>query len=197
MVIKCEDVWREASNYLDGDLDPTQKLAMDEHFSQCGPCAAVRDGLRNVVALYGNERMFTLPQGFHPRLHHRLVDQIEGQKGTSRGWLVGLAAAAAVAALFLIASAQNHFAPQPRAQMSQPVRRMPQELVAVVDGGKTFHRPGCRYMHGKYHMVTPEEAIREGYSPCIYCMHDALQSAGNVDPDIDGEEIASSPATVK
>lgn len=62
MVIKCEDVWRESSNYLDGDLDPALKLAMDEHFSQCSRCAAVRDGLRNVVALYGNERMFTLPR---------------------------------------------------------------------------------------------------------------------------------------
>ena len=66
MVIKCDDVWREISNYLDGDLDPEQKRAMDEHFSQCRRCVAVRDGMRNVVALYGNERMFTLPAGLPP-----------------------------------------------------------------------------------------------------------------------------------
>jgi hypothetical protein len=197
MVIKCDDVWREISNYLDGDLDPELKRAMDEHFAQCRQCVAVRDGVRNIVDLYGSERMFTLPAGFHPRLRSRLDDQIEGQRGSSRGLLVSLAAAAAIAALFFIATAHSRFAAQPRAQMSQPVRRVPQELVAVVDGGKTFHRPGCRYMHGKYRMVTPEKAIREGYSPCVYCMHEALQSAGNADPDLDGEETASNATAEK
>jgi hypothetical protein len=191
MVIKCDDVWRRISNYLDGDLDPAMKSAMEDHFAQCHRCVAVRDGMRNIIALYGNERMFTMPAGFHPRLLRRLDDQIEGQRGSSRGLLVSLAAAAAIGTLLFIAKAENRSAPQPRAQMSQSVRRIPQELVAVVDGGKTFHRPGCRYMHGKYRMVTPEEAIREGYSPCVYCMHEALQSAGNTDPDLDGEESAS------
>ena len=27
MVVKCEDVWREISNYFEGDLDPALKLA--------------------------------------------------------------------------------------------------------------------------------------------------------------------------
>ena len=35
MVVKCEDVWREISNYFEGDLDPALKLAMEEHFAQC------------------------------------------------------------------------------------------------------------------------------------------------------------------
>ena len=55
-----------------------------------------------------------------------------------------------------------------------------------------FHVPGCPFMHGKYHMVTPEEAVREGYAPCTRCMRDALRSAGNVTPDFEGEESASS-----
>ena len=81
--------------------------------------------------------------------------------------------------------------------MSQPARRMPQQLVAVVDGGKTFHVPGCPYMHGKYRMVTPEEAIREGYTPCSRCMSEALRRAGNLEPDSEGVEIASSATPAK
>jgi hypothetical protein len=69
-------------------------------------------------------------------------------------------------------------------------------VLAIVDGGKKFHVPGCRFMHGKYHMVTPEEAVREGYTPCTRCMRDAVRSAGNVTPDFEGEERASS-ATVE
>jgi len=30
--VNCELVWREISNYLEGDLDATLRLAMDAHF---------------------------------------------------------------------------------------------------------------------------------------------------------------------
>jgi hypothetical protein len=79
MVVKCEDVWREISNYFEGDLDPALKLAMENHFAQCTGCQSVRDGMRNVIELYGEIEMFTLPAGFHPRLRGRLSDQVEGR----------------------------------------------------------------------------------------------------------------------
>jgi hypothetical protein len=194
MVIKCDDVLSNISHYLEDDLDPALKRTMEEHVAQCRHCKAVLEGTGNVVALYGDESLFSLPAGFHSRLRLRLADQIEGQRAPWRGWLVTLAATGALAALALFTSVQDRFVPEPRAQMSQPARRMPQQLVAVVDGGKTFHVPGCPYMHGKYRMVTPEEAIREGYTPCNRCMHEALRRAGNVEPDFEGEEIASGVA---
>jgi hypothetical protein len=64
---------------------------------------------------------------------------------------------------------RDRFAPEPRAQMSQPARRLPQRLVAIADGGKTFHVPGRPYMHGKYRILTPDEAIREGYAATGVC----------------------------
>jgi len=190
MVVRCEDVWREISNYLDGDLDPALNRAMEQHFSECRHCTALRNGVRNVVALYGDEKLFTLPANFDPRLHRRLDRQIEGQRGSSLGWLVSVAAAGALAALALFSAAQNRSLPQPRAPMSQPARQRPRQLVAIVEEGKVFHRPGCPYLHGKYRMVTAEEAIREGYVPCNRCMSDALHSAENVD-DFEGDKIAS------
>src|SRR4029077_9353280 len=146
MVVKCEDVWREISNYLDGDLDPDLKRALEQHFSECRDCTAVRDGIQNVVALYGDKQMFALPADFDLRLR-RLKDQIQGQKGSSLGWLVGMAAAGALAALALFSAAQSRSVPQLRAPMTQPARQRPQQLVAIVAGGKTFHRVGCPYMH--------------------------------------------------
>ena len=85
MVVKCEDVWREISNYFEGDLDPALKLAMEEHFAQCTGCQSVRDGMRNVIELYGDKAMFPLPAGFHPRLRGRLADQVEGRKNIAEG----------------------------------------------------------------------------------------------------------------
>ena len=192
MVVKCEDVWREISNYFEGDLDPALKLAMEEHFVQCTGCQSVRDGMRNVIELYGEIEMFTLPAGFHPRLRGRLSDQVEGRKISRRAWLVSVGVTGALAASAVCAAALGRFVPRPLSEMSQPARRLPERLVAIVDGGKKFHVPGCPFMHGKYRMVTPEEAVREGYTPCTRCMRDALRSAGNVAPDFEGEERASS-----
>ena len=192
MVVKCEDVWREISNYFEGDLDPALKLAMENHFAQCTACQSVRDGMRNVIELYGEKAMFTLPAGFHPRLRGRLSDRVEGRKISRRAWLVSVGVTGALAASAICAAALDRFGPRPLSEMSQPARRLPERLVAIVDGGKKFHVPGCPLMHGKYHMVTPEEAVHEGYTPCIRCMRDALRSAAIVTPDFEGEESASS-----
>jgi len=138
---------------------------------------AEREGMRNVIDLYGDKTMFTVPAGFYPRLHGRLADHVEGKRVSRRAWLVSVGVTGALAASALFAAVLDRFVPQPRAQMSEPARRLPQHLVAIVDGGKTFHVPGCPFMHGKYRMVTPEEAIREGYNPCNRCMYEALRSA--------------------
>ena len=191
MVVNCEDVWREISNYFEGDLDPTLKRALEDHFAQCSHCESVRDGMRNDIELYGDKTMFSLPAGFYPRLHGRLADQVEGPRVSRRAWLVSVAVTGALAASAVFATVLEGFVPQPRSEMSQPARRLPQRLVAIVDGGKTFHAPGCPFMHGKYHMVTPEEAVREGYAPCNRCMYEALRSAGKVTPDFEGEEMVS------
>jgi hypothetical protein len=185
VVVKCEDVWREISNYFEGDLDPALKQSLEQHFTQCPRCQSVRDGVSNVIKLYGDKTMLPLPAGFDARLHDRLADQVNERKISRRAWLVSVGVTGALAASALLAAAFDRFVPQPRAKMSQSARRLPQRLVAIVDGGKTFHVPGCRFMHGKYHMVTAEEAVREGYVPCNRCMYEALRSAANEMPDFE------------
>ena len=125
MVVKCEDIWREISNYLEEDLDPALKLAMEEHFAHCTRCESVRDGMRNVIGLYGDKAMFPLPAGFYPRLHDRLADRVEGKRISRRAWLVSVAVTGALAATAVFATALDGFVPQIRSKMSQPARRLP------------------------------------------------------------------------
>src|SRR5208337_2457719 len=61
MVVNCEEVWREVSNYLDGEVEPGLRAAMEEHVRGCKRCTAVLDGTRNVIQLYGDERMLEVP----------------------------------------------------------------------------------------------------------------------------------------
>ena len=55
--VNCELVWREISNYIEGEVDATLRSAMDAHFQTCAHCRSVLEGTRNVIALYSDERM--------------------------------------------------------------------------------------------------------------------------------------------
>ena len=101
MVVTCEHVWQEVSNYLENDLDPALRTALDEHFRTCPQCASVLAGTRNIVQLYGDERLFQVPLGFSGRLQKRLAKEMPAKRGTIFGWVVAAAALALIAgALF-------------------------------------------------------------------------------------------------
>ena len=38
MVVKCEQVWQEISDYLEGEVDPVLRTAMEEHIRECKRC---------------------------------------------------------------------------------------------------------------------------------------------------------------
>ena len=75
MTIKCEQVWPEISNYLEGDVNANLRAVLETHFQECSRCRAVRDGTRNVIVLYGDERMIEPPLGFSHRLQRRLINR--------------------------------------------------------------------------------------------------------------------------
>jgi anti-sigma factor RsiW len=74
--ISCLHVWREISNYIDGEIHPELRRRMEEHFKGCEHCSAILDGTRNVVRLVGDGRVFELPSGFSERLKQRLEKEI-------------------------------------------------------------------------------------------------------------------------
>jgi predicted anti-sigma-YlaC factor YlaD len=70
--ISCEEVWREISNYLEGEISGEMRARMEEHFKGCKHCTAVLDGTRDVVRLVGDATAFELPAGFSTRLYLKL-----------------------------------------------------------------------------------------------------------------------------
>ena len=71
--ISCVDVWKEISNYVDGDVDPVLRERIAVHLKSCAHCSAIVDGTRNVVRLVGDGKSFDLPRGFSERLKQRLA----------------------------------------------------------------------------------------------------------------------------
>lgn len=175
MDLKCEQVWLEISNYLDGEVRASLRADIERHAAGCTRCSAVLAGTRNIVALYGDERMFDMPAEFSPSLHRRLSMQVRPERGAAFTWILSLSGAGLVAAAMLLFSLPRYAMPDMRAPMSEPALRAPAaNLVVVSDDGRTFHVPGCTFIHGKSKMMPVEEAMKEGYNPCIRCESELL-----------------------
>jgi anti-sigma factor RsiW len=74
--ISCVHVWREISNYIDGEIDPSLRERIDAHLKTCTHCSAILDGTRNVVGLVADGKTFDLPKGFSERLKQRLAENL-------------------------------------------------------------------------------------------------------------------------
>jgi anti-sigma factor RsiW len=70
--ISCAEVWREISNFVDGEVEPELKARMEHHFRNCKRCTAVLEGTRNTVRLLTDCEWYPLPEGFGERLFQRI-----------------------------------------------------------------------------------------------------------------------------
>jgi len=74
--MRCEDAWKAISAHIDENLDAVHRRALNQHLAQCRQCTAVFDGIRNLIQLCRDERVFILPDGFHERLEKRITEII-------------------------------------------------------------------------------------------------------------------------
>jgi hypothetical protein len=175
MVVNCEQVWQEISNYLEGEVSPELRAAMETHFHDCKHCTAVVDGTRNVINLYGDDRFMQLPAGFTAGWRNRLTEYMPSPRGTALGWLLAVAAIALVSGSFALSRIDAKSASAVRSLLAEPGNGIPSGLmVEVSDDGKIFHVPGCRFLHkhenDSVRLIAAAEAIREGYAPCVRCL---------------------------
>jgi len=180
--VNCEKVWREISNYVDGEVEPALRTAMDEHFRTCTKCSSVLAGMRNVIGLYGDERMIEVPAGYSRRLEKRLAQsaRISGSRwSTWSAWLVPVAALALIAGGLRFANSLSVGEPL-KSEHAQAGQGIPPDMVVVVSAdAKIFHVAGCEFIHNKdkIRTLTAKEAMHEGYVPCLRCMRQYLHTA--------------------
>jgi hypothetical protein len=180
-VTNCEKIWQEISNYIDGDIDAVLRSSMDEHFNMCARCASVLAGMKNVVQLYGDERMLEMPAGFSRRLEKRLAKGavVKGSMWSSlSAWLIPVAAMALIAGGMVLTSSLTH-GRLLKSRHAEPGNNIPPDLVVVVSSGaRLFHVPGCPFIHDKAteRTMTAKEAVQEGYMPCTRCLRQYLKT---------------------
>jgi anti-sigma factor (TIGR02949 family) len=71
--IDCREVWKEITNYIEGDTTSELRERVDRHLKECPHCKAVYDGSQNIVRLFGSKNVLELPTGFSQRLYDRLL----------------------------------------------------------------------------------------------------------------------------
>jgi hypothetical protein len=204
--VKCEQVWQEISNYVEGDVDAGLRAAMDAHFLGCQHCRSVLEGTRNVIALYSDERMIdelaiAVPAGFGRRLEKRLAQTARASGGSRwsslSAWLIPAAALLLFAGGLRVANSLT--GPELKSEHAQPGHGIPPDMLVVVTAdAKVFHVSGCGVIHNKEteRTMTAKEAMQQGYVPCLRCLRQYLQTAtaGHValeseaDADGDGDE---------
>jgi anti-sigma factor RsiW len=203
--VNCELIWREVSNYIDDEVDPALRSTMDAHFKTCPQCKSVLEGARNVIQLYGDERMLAettgeqtiaVPAGYSRRLEKRLAQsaragRVSWLSGWRAAWLVPLAAVVLIAVGLRVANSMGH---DPLRVFQHAAPAVPPELQVVVAtdvDGKHFHLAGCPLIRAsaKLQTLSAKEALAQGFTPCPQCLRKYVNvtrnegSGSDDDPD--------------
>jgi len=182
VVVNCEQVWQEISNYIDDEIDPSVRSAMDEHLRQCQRCTAVLEGTRNLVQLYGDERLFDVPMGYSWRMQRRLAGNMPSRRGFL-GWAFATAALVVVGGAIAIEKSRPDPAESMKSAHAQ-LGNVPATLAVIItDHGKLFHVQGCPFLkdNDNPHETTAGAAMKDGYVPCVRCLGEYVSTlAGNL-----------------
>ena len=182
MVVNCEQVWQEISNYLKAtSMRRCAQLWMrtSGHANaalgaggnaQCDPVVWGRADDRGTRGIWtaAREEAGTECAGEKQALAH-MVD-LDGSAGGDGFVCGGLRVANSVTV------------PHLKSELAQPGHGIPPDMKVVVStGARTLHAPGCGVIHNKdtERTLTAKEAIQRGYVPCMRCLREYLHTASS------------------
>ena len=177
MGMSCEEARRDLSNYIDEELDPSARHAFEAHVQGCGQCASLLESTRNLIRIYRDERLFPMPVGMTQRIEKRISQELGPTRRAFLAWT--LTAAATIPIGLALFSARSYLSHEKNPATPSPGQSHPSAgpvAVSMDSKEKVFHLPNCPKLEGKARFLSAEEAIREGYTPCPYCLGKGAKS---------------------
>jgi len=80
-MISCNEVLAELSDYLDDQLTPEFRRALEAHLSHCRTCQVVYDSLHKSLRLVTETRSFDLPEGIAERILAKIRAKLRPDSG--------------------------------------------------------------------------------------------------------------------
>lgn len=112
----CRQFRESMSLWIDGILDQQEQKRFIQHMESCENCRRELKEYKNMVFLLRNMEEEPLPEGFHERLHSRLVEetksfeQLPKDDAKSARWMRWIGAVAAIFVLLFSVKALNKVA---------------------------------------------------------------------------------------
>ena len=76
VVVRCVLIWRKVSEFVDNEVSSSMRSTIELHTADCAGCKSVVEGVRNVVRVFGDPRLFPLPKGFRRRTLQKIRSHI-------------------------------------------------------------------------------------------------------------------------
>jgi len=73
--VNCRKVIIELSSYLDGAMDSSIRIDLEQHLSRCEDCRLVVDTTRKTIQIFCNSEPVPLPEDVRERLHTALLER--------------------------------------------------------------------------------------------------------------------------
>jgi anti-sigma factor RsiW len=80
--VNCKKVIHELTSYLDGVLDSTMRIDLEQHLSGCTDCRLVVDTCRKTIQIFCNSEPVPLPEDVRRRLHTALLERFRRKAKT-------------------------------------------------------------------------------------------------------------------
>ncbi len=77
--LACQDVQAEISNYLDEDLSPDIRRALEAHLSTCRTCQILLDSVRKTLRIVTDSGSVELPVEDSSRLVQRIMARVRSE----------------------------------------------------------------------------------------------------------------------
>jgi anti-sigma factor (TIGR02949 family) len=78
-MLNCTHVLAELSNYLDGEVSPEMKQALEGHLAKCRRCSLVYNTTRKTLKIVTESGAFEVPLEVDARLRARLRAELAGK----------------------------------------------------------------------------------------------------------------------
>jgi len=78
--LNCTSAIHEISSYIDGELEASVRIELEEHLRECEGCAIVVRQTQLTVEIFCNDKPVELPNEVRSRLHETLKRKIHKSK---------------------------------------------------------------------------------------------------------------------